>query len=173
MLAGKLWIGRHGFAAEIGHMPLLVDGPLCACGAQGCLESLIGTPAILARYERWAGGGTGGAEKPPGRALLTPKEIALRAEQGDMAARQTYAETGHFLGSALRGLTHLFDPDLFVIGGGISGAWNLMAEAAEEALLDHLLMPRDLAPQIRPAALGHAAGWIGAALYGSEQAGRP
>ncbi len=47
VLNGRMWTGRHGFAGEIGHMPLVADGPVCACGSRGCVEAMIGTVAIV------------------------------------------------------------------------------------------------------------------------------
>jgi glucokinase len=159
ILLGRLWTGRNGTAGEIGHMPLLVDGPLCACGARGCLEALVGTRAILGRY-RSARGRADVADD--GR--LTPQEIARRARSGDENARATYRETGRLLGLGLVGLTHLLDPERFVIGGGVAGAADLLLPAVEEALHAGAMLPARLLPRVFPASLGPDAGWIGAAF---------
>jgi glucokinase len=162
VLDGRLWTGRNGFAGEIGHVPLMADGPLCACGARGCLEALVGASAIARRYDKLAGGGASG---PAGKGI-TPRGIAERARAGDAAALSAFAETGRYLGLALRGVVHLVDPDVLVVGGGISGAADLFLPAARDAMRENLMHPPELAPEIRPAALGAAAGWIGAALHG-------
>ena len=101
---------------------------------------------------------------------LTPREIALRARAGEPEARLTFEETGRLLGIALRGMAHTLDVELFVIGGGISGAADLFLPAARTALRDRLLFPEEAVPRVEPASLGAAAGWIGAALCGLEQA---
>ncbi len=155
VLDGRIWTGCNGAAGEIGHMPLVVDGPLCACGARGCLEALIGTRAILDRYQAMTGSGA---------SELSPRDIAERAERGDAGAILTWRETGRFLGLALVGLTHLLDPELFIIGGGISRAADLILPAAREALRDGVMLPPALVPPVVPARLGPDAGWIGAAL---------
>lgn len=162
ILDGRLWEGRRGFAGEIGHMKVQVDGPRCSCGGRGCLEALIGTPAILDRYRSLAGGAA-----EPRDADLTPKEIALRAGRGDDAAVRTYQETGRLLGLALAGLTYLLDPDLFVIGGGVAKAGELLFPAARQAMSAELMLE---GPVIAPAALGGSAGWIGAA-FGAREGG--
>jgi glucokinase len=162
LLDGRLWTGQNGFAGELGHMPLVADGPPCLCGARGCLEALVGTPAIIRRY----GEITGRVE-----AALTPRLLAARAGQGDGAALETFRETGRLLGLALGGLTHLLDPNLFIVGGGISGASDLILPATRGALAGSVMLPAALVPDVRPAALGNSAGWIGAALAAIERAG--
>lgn len=170
VLGGRLWTGRHGAAGEIGHMPVLIDGPPCACGGRGCLEALIGTRAILDRYRSLArasgaAGATGdraGVEQPSVRVL------ARRAREGDRAAVATFGETGRILGLALAGLTQLLDPELFVIGGGISRSTDLFFPAARAALGEAAMLPAAMQPRLEPAILGPDAGWIGAARAAAE-----
>jgi glucokinase len=154
LLEGRLWSGVHGFAGEAGHAVLLADGPLCACGSRGCVEALVGTQAILERYRRLA---------PNAPEAKTPREISTRARAGDGAAIHTLAETGRLLGLALMSLAHLLDPEIFVIGGGVASAADLILEPAREALRSSPLLP-GRTPPVMPAALGNSAGWIGAAL---------
>jgi glucokinase len=162
ILGGRLWTGVNGFAGEIGHAPLIADGPPCVCGARGCLEALVGSSAIVARYVGSADGRPAG---PSGAGSITPRGIAARAREGDAAARRAFEETGRYLGIALRGAVHLLDPDVIVIGGGISGASDLLLPAARRSMRENLMHPPELTPEIRPAELGSAAGWIGAAVY--------
>jgi glucokinase len=170
VLDGNLWIGRHGAAGEIGHMPVVVDGPPCACGGRGCIEALIGTRAILDRYRsliRASGiAGTSGEriEAEP----LTVRGLARRAGEGEAAAVATFSETGRILGLALAGLTQLLDPDLFVVGGGISRSTGLFLPAARAALGEAAMLPAAMQPRVEPAILGPDAGWIGAARAAAE-----
>lgn len=161
VLGGNLWTGRHGAAGEVGHMPLQIDGPLCACGGRGCLEALIGTPAILARYRALAGGV--GASEP-----LTVRRLAQRATDGDGVALDVFRETGRLLGLALAGLTQLLDPDVFVVGGGIARSAALFLPAARAALAEAAMLPVLMQPRVEQAALGPDAGWIGAARAAAE-----
>jgi glucokinase len=161
-IGGALWTGRSGFAGEIGHMIVDAAGPLCACGACGCLESLVGTSAIVERYLRFA---------PAGEAR-TPAEIHALAAAGDSAAISAFAETGRVLGLGLVSLTHLLDPEVIVIGGGISAAAELFLPEARRALAASFV-PADRRPAIHPAALGNAAGWMGAALAAMVPDGAP
>lgn len=154
---GNLWLGAHGFAGEFGHWPLMLDGPQCACGQFGCLEALIGTPAIVGAYAARTD------------EVATPEEIARRAGRGDEMALAVFAELGRILGTALAGLTALFDPEIFVVGGGVSQAEAYFLPQARAALRARSLAPPDRLPEIVAAALGPDAGWIGAALLAEDR----
>jgi glucokinase len=170
VLDGALWIGRHGAAGEIGHMPVVIDGPPCACGGHGCLEALIGTRAILDRY-RSLSRASGAVEASYGRVEVEPltvRGLARRAREGEAAAIATFGETGRILGLALAGLTQLLDPDLFVVGGGISRSADLFLPAARAALGEDAMLPAEMRPRVEPAILGPDAGWIGAARAAAE-----
>ncbi len=170
VLDGTLWIGRHGAAGEIGHVPLMVDGPLCVCGARGCLESLVGSRAILARHRTLGGSPALARNDHPqcAPAPLTVYLLAQRAADGDAAAIATFTETGRLLGLALAGLTQLLDPELFVVGGGISRSAPLFLPAARRALEGAAMLPAAMQPRVVPAVLGPDAGWIGAARAAAE-----
>lgn len=154
LIEGRLWQGVHGFAGEAGHAILQADGALCACGSRGCLEALVGTQAMLERYRLLA------PNRPP---ASTTREIATRAESGDDAALRTLAETGRLLGLSLMSLAHLLDPEIFVIGGGVSAAGDLILEPARAVLRASPLLP-GRTPAVKLAELGNSAGWIGAGL---------
>jgi glucokinase len=166
LLAGRLWEGFHGYAGEIGHTPVSSGGPPCACGLRGCLEAFVGAGAILRRYRegRANAGVAGGPEE-----ALTPKLLAARAREGDAQALEAFRETGDWLGISLGGFVHLFDPEVMVVGGGVSGAADLILPAARESMAARVMLPRAELPAVLPAALGPAAGWIGAALAAAER----
>jgi len=154
---GTLWLGAHGFAGEFGHWPFALDGPRCACGQIGCLEAFIGTPAIV------------GAYLAASDEVATPEEIARRAGGGDAMALAVFAELGRILGTALAGLTALFDPEIFVVGGGVAQAEAYFLPQARAALRARALAPPDALPDLVAAALGPDAGWIGAALLAEDR----
>ncbi|NGO40704.1 ROK family transcriptional regulator [Streptomyces ureilyticus] len=104
---GRLLRGRHGFAGELGHVPVRPDGPACACGGRGCLEQYAGEEAVL----RVAG--------------LEPGEnavglLAARAAQDDQVVRRALHDAGTALGIALTGAVNLLDPEAVVLGGALS-----------------------------------------------------
>ncbi|MCB9463103.1 MAG: ROK family protein [Candidatus Eisenbacteria bacterium] len=159
VLGGKIWTGRHGYAGELGHVILDLGGPKCSCGNRGCLEALIGTSGILRRY----------CEERESRGMepdedVRPVDVYERAEQGDAAAVATWEHIGEWLGLGLASFTHILDPDLFLVGGGISAAGERLLAPARRALHGNTLLPESEVPEVRPAALGNSAGWIGAAV---------
>ena len=127
-----LYRGADGCAGDIGHIRLDPNGPVCACGNRGCLESFFGGTA-LARDATAAA--RGGRSDGAGRAARDPRH-ELRAEhvgvaigQGDAVALELVREGGRRVGSVLANLVSFFNPGLIVIGGGVAGlGHSLLAE---------------------------------------------
>lgn len=159
LMDGELYTGARGYASEPGHMILVADGPKCACGARGCLEALVGSPAISRRY----------LELQAGAEELTPAEIVVRADRGESSAIEALSRTGHFLGLGLASVANLLDPEVFVIGGGVSAAGEWILQSARRTMEAMVLHPAGEAPRVQGAALGNAAGWIGAALAAARR----
>lgn len=145
--------------AEIGHIVVQADGPPCQgnCHGRGHLEALAsGTAADRGAQELWGDGADAH--------LLVDK-----ARAGDEAARALLAEIGGFLGAAIGSLANLFDPELFVVGGGFGdAAGELVLDPALEAARREALAPADETLRIVPAELGVQAGLVGAGLVGFE-----
>lgn len=116
---GRVWPGANGIAGEWGHNPLpwTVAGsdpaPACYCGRSGCLETLLSGPALAADHQR-AGG-----------APATAEQIAAAAAAGDRAAIATLERHADRLARALAAVVNLLDPDVIVVGGGLSRLPNL------------------------------------------------
>ncbi|GMA39814.1 ROK family glucokinase [Mobilicoccus caccae] len=166
---GVLQRGRHGIAGEFGHMQVVPDGIRCECGNRGCWEQYASGNALV-REAR----GLMSARSPVAEDLLErvggdPSRLAgplvtEAAREGDPTARELLAEVGHWLGVGLANLAAAFDPGMFVVGGGVSAAGDLLLEPARLAYRRHL-PGRGYRPeaQIVAAALGPDAGLIGAA----------
>jgi glucokinase len=123
VLDGKLWHGLNGAAGEVGHGPLILDGPPCNCGARGCLELYASATAVVRRaHELEVIDGTGESQEK-----LTAARIAQLASQGNALARQVYDEAGYALGLGLANLINTLNLPLYTIGGGVSAAWELFA----------------------------------------------
>ncbi|NBM20658.1 ROK family protein [Streptomyces sp. GC420] len=118
---GRLLRGRHGFAGELGHVPIHPDGPACVCGGRGCLEQYAGEEAVL----RAAGLASG-----PGAIDV----LAEHAARGDEAARGALRDAGSALGIALAGAVNLLDPETVVLGGALSRLAPWLLPALEEEL---------------------------------------
>jgi glucokinase len=120
ILEGKLLRGRHGLAGEFGHIIIDPNGPLCNCGARGCLETLVSATAVVRRArEAIAAGATGAltALNP-----LTARGVYDAAAAGDRAAQQIVDDVGTELARALRSVVLAYDVDSVVLGGGVTRA---------------------------------------------------
>jgi len=166
---GRLLLGAQGIAAEAGCMIIQPDGPACTCGNhRGCLESLASGPAIAreARQRLAAGEPSCLADLAGGDTeAISAKTVHQAARLGDALACDVLRRAGEALGIALVNLAHLFNPQLFVIGGSVSKAGDLILEPARQVLRTHTIV--DLFWRQTPvvtAALGDDVGLIGAAL---------
>lgn len=168
---GRLLQGAHGLAAELGHMTVLPGGPMCGCGQPGHLEPVASGTAIARRAkERLRAGEASG---PLGVALeggfLTAKAVGEAAHQGDPLALSLIREAGGTIGAQLAQLAHAFNPEIFVIGGGVSRIGDIFFEAVREALQVNIMHRSYLESlQVVPAQLGDESGLVGAMVLASE-----
>jgi len=165
--AGQLLRGGFGAAGELGHMLLVPGGRLCGCGRHGCLEQ-YGSGRALMRYAvelADAGGiGQGLARLRADRGAIDAEGFAELARSGDTGALEALRELGDRLGQAAASLSAILDPELFVLGGGVSIAGDLLVDPVRDAYLAHL-PARGSRPEasFAIAALGNDAGVVGAA----------
>jgi glucokinase len=169
VLDGVVQRGRWGMAGEFGHMVVVPDGRRCECGNRGCLEqyasgnvlgrearelAAAGSPMTMALVDRVKGDHS---------ALVGPL-ITEAAQDGDAAAIELFEEVGRWLGVGLANLAAALDPGMFVIGGGVSDAGELLLAPARESFR-RTLTGRGFrpVPRIVKAALGPEAGLVGAA----------
>jgi glucokinase len=168
---GELYRGASGAGAELGHVVIDQAGPPCQgnCPNRGCVEVLASGTA-LAREGRIA------AETHPdsalGRALAAGEEVDGRlvtsaALAGDGIAVEAVATIGRRLGVALSSMANIFEPEVIVIGGGVSAAGELLLEPAREELRSRALPPMN-ETRVAAAALGPDAGMVGAAVMALE-----
>lgn len=120
VLNGKLFRGRNGMAGEFGHMIVDPHGPLCNCGARGCLETLVSATAVtrMGNAAVAAGQPTQLADYPK----LTAKDVYDAAAAGDPVAQAIVDQVGAELGRALRGVVFAYDAETVVLGGGVTRA---------------------------------------------------
>lgn len=118
VLNGKLFRGPHGMAGEVGHIIFEPDGPICNCGARGCLESLASGPAIARQAIRalQAGHKSILAEYES----LSAENVFEAAELNDPLAREIVRKSSAYLGRAIQLLVMTYDVDKIVLGGGVS-----------------------------------------------------
>lgn len=153
---GSIVAGANGLAGEWGHTPLAhqgPDGPLCFCGRQGCMEQYVSGPAILNDYTHSGG-----------EVLDRVETLVERAKAGEVDAIATLRRHLERLAHGLGGIVNLLDPDVFVLGGGVSNLPGL-AESLPRAIAPHVFAPaRDKVEiQVRRARWGDSSGVRGAA----------
>ncbi|MER7503944.1 ROK family transcriptional regulator [Nonomuraea pusilla] len=130
VIDGRLLRGTHGFAGELGHMPVRPEGPPCACGGRGCLERYAGEEALLRSSGVDPAQAAARHPGPGGRIA----HLAERADGGDQRVRRALHEAGAALGIALAGAVNLLDPQKVVLGGGLSPLLPWLLPALEREL---------------------------------------
>jgi glucokinase len=175
ILHGSVWSGFNGMGGEAGHIIVKKAGAPCGCGGSGCLEQYASATAVV----RMAGEHMG--ESAPDSA----HELALLARNGNQLAQIVFNEVGFSLAIALTALINTLNLPLYLLGGGVSEAWDLFAPTMFQHLhsrnyVYRLTEPQVIAPArlernktyILPAELAPTAGLLGACLLGLEESSR-
>ena len=167
VVGGRVYRGGFGLAAEIGHMTVDPDGPVCACGAPGHWEAIASGTALGRMGQTWAarGDAPGVLARAGGDASAVAGyhegAAALAAESDGLAILSAFAG-GVALG--LGGLVNLLDPEVIVVGGGLVGLGDVLLDRVREQLAVYVEAPtRRTVPPVVAAELGERAGAIGAA----------
>jgi glucokinase len=176
VLGGRLWHGDGlGFSGEIGHTAILEDGPPCACGLKGCLESLASGSALV----RGAGELISGGKATSGRLYdlwrdgnLSAMAIYECATAGDPWAQSLFVRMGRALGISLGNLFTVLGIRHAVIGGGVSAAWDQFIGPVKESLAGSMSMLAPGDAVILKSRLGDSAALIGAARLAFESVNR-
>jgi glucokinase len=173
VLNGRLYQGAVGAAGEIGHMTLLPNGPLCGCGNRGCLEALASGTAIArdARERVSRGVPTLIAELVNGDLTkISAKVVAQAADDGDIEAQEILQEALGYLGVGVANLVNLFNPEIIVIGGGLTNMGERLFETVRR-VIDRRAFPISAhTVRVRPAQLGSDVGLLGAAAVAMTSA---
>ena len=158
ILGGRPYAAR-GWVGEIGHGGSVAGLP-CPCGGRGCAETIASAAAIARAYRRAA---HASLEEVPGA-----REVLLRAQAGDVVAREVWEAGVWRLGQLVAEMVRLLAVPLVVVGGGLIGAGQALLEPLETAV--RALLPIHPVPRIAAAQLGSAAGVHGAALLAWDAA---
>jgi len=165
---GQVYSGASGVAGEIGHMTIDSNGPPCSCGNNGCWETLASGTALTRQARHRIKQGTvtsilnyadNDIEK------VTPEVINAAARNGDNLAQELIAETGYYLGVGLANLVNLFNPEIIIIGGGLSNIGDRLLKPAFKVAGERAFKEAYQAVRLVPAALGQNSGVLGAALF--------
>lgn len=160
ILEGKIYRGSTSNALEIGHTTILPDGPKCNCGNNGCIEALSSGTAI-ARQAREAI--SNGLETSLSKYdKLTSYEVFKEAYIGDKVAKEILEKSFIYLGIGVANIITSFDPDMVVIGGGVSKGGQILFETVQKEVDKRCFKTMSKHTKIVPAMLGTDAGVIGA-----------
>jgi glucokinase len=136
---GRIYHGRTGAAAEGGHMSIDYNGPRCACGKPGCIEALAAGPAIARRARAKLESGRSSslldlAEGKPER--VTSEMVGKANAAGDPAAGEVLRETVELLSFWLGNIVDLLEPDVMIVGGGVSSMLKPLLPEIRDRLPD-------------------------------------
>jgi glucokinase len=174
ILDGRLYHGVSGMAGEIGHITVMPYGPLCGCGNRGCLEALASGTAIAreARERVVRGVPTLMADLAEGDLeRITAKLVAEAARQGDVEAQEIIDQAMRYLGVGMANLANLFNPQLIVIGGGLTNIGELLFGPVRRVVDQRAFRAQSQALRIVRAELGDDVGVLGAAAVALAQLG--
>ncbi len=154
VIDGRIYGGMRGIAGEMGHFTLYQDGIPCACGKRGCYESYASTTALMRM-----------ACEKTGELMLNGRAIFARAESGDpqmLAVIDAWIEN---IAAGITGLVHIFNPQMVLIGGGVSAQEERLIRPLRQRVLATVMPRFGEGLALERAALGNQAGLIGAARF--------
>lgn len=167
IIDGDIYRGAQGAAAELGHMIIDENGPICNCGARGCLEALASGVAIYKRVEElsWT------KKRSPMLDEFRSDPLAFRAEavgrhasEGDELALAILKNAGRHLGVGITSIINIFNPDVVTLSGGLLGCFQFMEEEMR-LTVDGMAIPISRRhARILTSTLGEDGGTLGAAL---------
>ncbi|MCK5305526.1 MAG: ROK family protein [Candidatus Omnitrophica bacterium] len=172
ILNGSLYRGPSFTAGEVGHIPINVRGPKCNCGGRGCLERYVGNRYIIRMAKKLA---TGNRQSKMYKLvegklnMLTPKIVSEAAILKDKAAILVWQKTGQYIGVALSGLINLLNPEVIIIGGGVSLAGKPLFDSIRKTVFERAMPNPASKVKIVPAKLGEDAGVIGASILAASK----
>jgi glucokinase len=168
IIDGKIYTGSIGFASEPGHMVIDDEGPVCYCGSKGCWETLASGTA-LERYARQCieeGRKTSILDYADGDAeRVTAEDVHKAAQAGDALANEVIARTAYYVGVGLANLINIFNPELIVIGGGLSNIGDMLLKPAYDEAKRRAFPQIYQAVRFARAELGDDSGLLGAAIF--------
>lgn len=169
VINGRPWSGSHGIGSELGHMTIAVDGVPCSCGNNGCAERYTSATAIIRMAKqacmtyqdslmmKMAGGDL---------ERINAKIVFDAAKEGDPTAYQVFDRYCDYLAVTIYNIIAMIDPDMIILGGGVSHAGEFLLENVRRKVPRYLLYKELPFAEIRLASLGNDAGIIGAAMIG-------
>ena len=160
VLGGRIFGGTRGIAGELGHFTLYQDGIPCPCGKRGCFESYAATTALVRR-----------AQEATSETALDGRAIFARTAAGDPVIRAALNGWIDDIAAGISGLVHIFNPQMVLIGGGVSAQEELLIAPLRQRVLSQVMPRFTEGLRIEAATLSNDAGLIGAAKFYMDRAG--
>jgi len=162
VLGGNIWRGVDGMAGELGHINIYPEGRKCGCGNRGCLEQYASAQGIV----------KSAIEAFPSKTLdnISAKDVFEMAQKGDSAAIHILSDAGRSLGIAITDLVNILNVRMFIIGGGVAGAWDYLIGPIKEEIFTRAYKVNRENVVIKRALLGDDAGIVGAARLAIDRA---
>ena len=173
ILDGKVFMGEHGVATEIGHMITVAGGEMCSCGNRGCWERYASATAIIREGRRFA---EAHRDCALFRAVngnldqIEARTVIDLAKAGDPDCEKLFDNYVYHLTVGLINLINLYDPEIIALGGGVSKAGTFLLDKVNALLPEMIFFKTMPHARIELARLGNDAGIIGAAMLGRQEA---
>jgi glucokinase len=164
IIDGRLYVGHTGTAGELGHVVIEIGGPPCSCGKNGCImayASGVGISRMV--YERIEAGIKTSLRPSIFGRRISGEEVVEAAQQGDQVAREILNTAGYYAGVGLSMVVQILNPELIVLGGGLTRIGPLVMDQVEVGLADHTQPQLLDSVRLVPWTLGDDLGIIGAA----------
>ncbi len=155
VIGGEIFRGSAGTAGEIGHLTIDENGPVCRCGNRGCLDTYVGSRALLEALVRSHG-------------ALTLRDLLTRAESGDPGCRRVLQDAGRHIGVAVAGLVNLLNPETVVLGGQLARVGELVLAPMRESIDRRAIPSAAASVTVVATELGEEAEVVGALTTASQ-----
>ena len=173
ILDGKVFMGEHGVATEIGHMITVAGGEMCSCGNRGCWERYASATAIIREGRRFCEAHPDcplACEVGGDLAKIEARTVIDLAKAGDPDCEKLFDNYVYHLTVGLINLINLYDPEIIALGGGVSKAGTFLLDKVNALLPEMIFFKTMPHARIELARLGNDAGIIGAAMLGRQEA---
>jgi glucokinase len=160
ILDGRVYRGSTSNALEVGHMTIVPDGPRCNCGNKGCIEALASGTAIARQAREAIAAGL--ETSLSSLDVVTSYEVYKEAQSGDKVSKDILDKSFNYLGIAVANIITSFDPEMFVIGGGVSQMGDVLFDKVQQVVNKRCFKSMSENCRIVPAGLGTDAGVMGA-----------
>ncbi len=167
VIGGKVWSGAHGVGSEVGHMTLELDGVPCTCGNRGCLERYCSATAIIRMAKEQLQVHPDSkimADCGGDQSKINARMVFDAAKEGDPVGEKVFRRYVNYLAQAINSIICFLDPEVIVLGGGVSKAGSFLLDAVRAALPRYIFYKQMPYARIELATLGSDAGIIGAAM---------